>query len=61
MRHLAKGMHDVVNRPTEIWCGGDDRDWTEDPEQCDCIDCLEAATAYGARAARQKRMLEGAA
>jgi len=52
-KHLAKGMHDVVNQPTELWCeaGSGWRNWTEDIESATCLECLERAADYGKQAA----------
>ena len=61
MKHLYKNQcHDDA----QVWC--DERFYyeagepTDDPAQADCKPCLEAAAAFGARAAARLNATRGA-
>lgn len=58
--HLAKHMHDVTVRVTEIWCPAEDwtRNATERIGEATCLECLRAATQYGDEARRRRIALD---
>lgn len=59
MKHLAKYLHDVTLRVTEIWCDStqDVREATEHFDDVTCSDCLLKAIEFGDEARARLRTL----